>query len=145
MREIPPGWRETTPGSGNFVKITLPDRPIFEPAPIPEPLKFEQKQSTDEEKLNKTERAWLTNLRVVERNQWIGIQNITLKLGFDTRYTPDFMVILPAGNLVAYEVKGFMRDDAAVKIKVAARLFPWIEFILVKRNKKEWILTQIRP
>jgi len=37
-----------------------------------------------------------------------------------------------------HETKGFMRDDAAVKLKVAADKFPEFLFVLVKKIKKQW-------
>lgn len=45
------------------------------------------------------------------------------RLADRTWYLPDFMVILPNGMVEFHEVKGFWRDDARVKIKVAAELF----------------------
>jgi hypothetical protein len=60
----------------------------------------------------------------------------TLKLAQDTRYTPDFEVILADGTIEFHEIKaawlnkstgkyaGHYEDDAKVKIKVAAELFP---------------------
>jgi hypothetical protein len=106
--------------------------------------------STDEQKLNKTERAYLAHLRSIGYD-WIGIQCITLKLGDDCRYTPDLWTIesqdsnmpMARGRLVAREVKGFMRDDALVKIKVAARMFPFVVFVLVRRQKSGGWDTQI--
>lgn len=97
--------------------------------------------------LNKTEQAFYDYLK---SQQDTGVprsvlppQSITLRLANGCRYTPDFVVvfhfqttkgwIVPTTDLVAYEVKGFMRDDAAVKIKVAATSFPWITFYLVTR------------
>lgn len=65
---------------------------------------------------------------------WYGFEAITLKLAADVRYTPDFLVIrpFPEGSRVeVYEVKGHMRDDARVKLRVAASLYPWIQFYLV--------------
>lgn len=51
---------------------------------------------------------------------------LTLRLADDTRYTPDFLVQHTTGQLELEEVKGgFIRDDAAVKIKVAASLYPF--------------------
>ena len=47
----------------------------------------------------------------------------TFKLAKDTRYTPDFAVMLANHELQFWEVKGFWRDDAKVKIKIAAKLF----------------------
>lgn len=84
-------------------------------------------------KLNKTESAfgeWL--LASAPTDALIHSQSITLKLANGCRYTPDFVVM--AGRPVAYEVKGFMREDAAVKIKVAAAAYPWIQFFLVWRK-----------
>ena len=49
---------------------------------------------------------------------------------------PDFMVMLADGQLQAHEVKGYWTDDARVKIKVAAALFP-IEFIAIKKKAKK--------
>lgn len=106
--------------------------------------KITTKLSTDEEKLNKLERDYLAYLRALGHG-WIGIQNITLKLGHDTRYTPDFWIVGGAG-LQALETKGsFFRDDAKVKIKVAARLFPFINFVLVRRLKGQWEFETVKP
>ncbi len=102
------------------------------------------KPSTNEANLNKLEKAWLAKLRLLNF-PWIGIQNITLKLADDTRYTPDFTVIDENGRLVAYETKGFMRDDAHVKIKVAATSFRWIHFVLVTKEKGQWNEKEIKP
>jgi len=101
-------------------------------------------KSTDEEKLNKTEQAYLAYLRSL-KPQWLGIQNITLKMADDTRYTPDFFAIDSLGVLHAREVKGFWRDDAKVKIKVAARQFPWIRFTVAVKDGNYWKHTQVKP
>jgi len=50
-------------------------------------------------------------------------ERYTFKLADDTRYTPDFAVMLANSELEFWEVKGFWRDDAKVKIKVAAAMF----------------------
>lgn len=100
--------------------------------------------STDEEKLNKTERAFLAWLRGPGNWYWIGVQNVTLKLADDCRYTPDFCA-LKSGPVTFFEVKGFWRDDARVKIKVAARMFVWAKFIAVQRVKGEWRFEEIKP
>lgn len=99
-------------------------------------------QNTDEQRLNKTERAYLLRLRSLY--SYVGIQNVTLKLGDDCRYTPDFSV-LDGGRFVFHEVKGFMRDDALVKLKVAARQFPMFPFVLARKNGSGWNITQIKP
>lgn len=100
--------------------------------------------STDEAKLNKTEAAYLRYLRALNP-RYLGIQNITLKLADDCRYTPDFFAIDNMGVLHAREVKGFWRDDAKVKIKVAARLFPFIKFTVATKTKDGWSHTEVKP
>lgn len=107
---------------------------------------IETRPSTDEQKLNKTEKQWLEVLRT--NGGWIGIQCITLKLGDDCRYTPDFFTLnntLAAPGLVAWEVKGFMRGDAQVKLKTAARMYPWISFRLVTKEKGAFAAPEVKP
>jgi hypothetical protein len=100
-------------------------------------------------KLNKTETAWRDYLRTQYPTDTIHEQAITLQIGNGVRYTPDFIVTYPAGLategvcVMAYEVKGHMRDDAAVKLKVAARAYPWIGFTLVSRKGGTWQTQEI--
>ena len=65
---------------------------------------------------------------------------LTLRLAKKTTYTPDFYTLLPDGRVVLHEVKGFWRDDARVKIKVAAQTFPELEFVAVRWDSraKSW-------
>ena len=95
---------------------------------------------TPEDRLNKTEREFLSRLRndVYGHMQHIGIQSLTLQLGFDCRYTPDFWTRMQGGDFRLWEVKGFMRDDARVKLHAAARMFPFWTFVLVQKVKGEW-------
>jgi hypothetical protein len=77
----------------------------------------------------------------------VWFEEITLKLAPNTRYTPDFAVQTNDDELVFYETKGFMRDDANVKIKVAASKFPFRLFLCQKRAKKDgggWQMEEIR-
>lgn len=67
---------------------------------------------------------------------WFKFEGMTFKLADDTRYTPDFAVMLADGQIEIHEVKGFWTDDARVKIKVAAALFPF-EFIAIKKKTKK--------
>ena len=60
----------------------------------------------------------------------------TFKLADDTRYTPDFMVQLPDGTIEAHEVKGFMQEDARVKIKVLPEMFP-VRCVVVRERAKK--------
>jgi len=60
-------------------------------------------------------------------------------------YKPDFLVVnwpsmKPEDDLFEiHEVKGFMREDAQLKLKMAAELFPYFVFVLVTREKGHWV------
>lgn len=89
--------------------------------------------------MNKTEAAYSVHLesrKAAGDIVWFKFEGITFKLADDTRYTPDFSVMLASGQLQAHEVKGHWMDDSKVKIKVAAAMFP-IEFIAVKAKAKK--------
>ena len=69
-----------------------------------------------------------------------GFEKMTFKLADDTRYTPDFPLLLASGQLECHEVKGtttkklkdgkvkapYFRDDAKTKIKIAAEQVPMV-------------------
>ena len=100
--------------------------------------------------MNKTEAAWCRELELRRRAgevQWYQYEPMALILAKATRYTPDFIVLTDAGALEAHEVKGFWRDDARAKIKIAATLFPWIRFVAISRGKGRaaWDIESISP
>lgn len=106
--------------------------------------------TTDEEALNKTEKDYLTFL-VGQRPQWCGVKSITLKLGHDCRFTPDFWMLDETG-LRAIDTKAswkggqpHVEDDAMVKLKVAARLFPFIHFVIAWKVGEVWQHKTIKP
>jgi hypothetical protein len=71
-------------------------------------------------------------------------EQVTLKLAPDLRYTPDFAVYDAAGLLAFYEVKGgFFADDAKVKIKMAAQIFPMHSFHLARKIRGAWIIEEV--
>ena len=81
--------------------------------------------------MNKTEAFHAIVLEARKRNGEIHdyrYEGMTLRLADRTTYTPDFLVIMPGGEIELHETKGFWRDDARVKIKVAAEAFPWFVF-----------------
>lgn len=102
------------------------------------------KPSKDEQELNKTEAEYLFNLRSM-RYPFIGIKSITLKIGDDCRYTPDFVTYSIDRGICLHEVKGFMRDDALVKMKVVARMFPFWRLLLARKVKGAWSVTEVDP
>jgi hypothetical protein len=92
-------------------------------------------------RMNKTESAFEARLSLLHKTgdiAWYMYEALKLRLGNKCFYTPDFITITQDGQLEAYEVKGFWRDDARVKIKTAANMYPWIRFIAVQRIKGSW-------
>lgn len=95
--------------------------------------------------MNKTERAFFEKLKREFPEDTVIPHGITLKIANGCRYTPDFIRLSAGGPVWCYEVKGFMRDDAAVKVKVAAAIFPTFRFSLVTRKRGQWEFQSILP
>jgi hypothetical protein len=90
--------------------------------------------------MNKSESEYSRVLELRKCNgeiAWFAFEGLTFRLADNTRYTPDFAVMLNSGELELHEVKGFWTDDAKVKIKVAAELFP-MRFIAVRKTRGSW-------
>ena len=91
--------------------------------------------------MNKTEAAWAVRLdvgKLAGQINWWSFEAVKIRLAQSTFYTPDFMVWLPDGSIRFDEVKGFWRDDARVKIKVVAEMYPFWAFQAVSRHKGSW-------
>ena len=89
--------------------------------------------------MNKTEaeyNAHLEALKAAGDIVWFKFEGMKFRLADNTFFTPDFAVMLADGQLQAHEVKGHWEDDARVKIKVAASLYP-IQFIAVQKRAKK--------
>lgn len=89
---------------------------------------------------NKTEAQYetmLEDMRVAGDVLWYRFEGVKLRLADNTFYTPDFAVMLSSGQMEMHEVKGFWADDARVKIKVAAELYPFRFIAAVPRKKKD--------
>ena len=89
--------------------------------------------------MNSTEAAYqsfLESLRQAGKVEWFKFEGLKLRLADNTFYTPDFAVLVADGTLECHEVKGRWEDDARVKIKVAAALYP-LRFIAVKKQAKK--------
>jgi len=89
--------------------------------------------------MNKTEAAYaeyLKQLQAVGGILWHKFEGVKLRLADNTFYTPDFAVMQADGQLEMHEVKGFWQDDARVKIKVAADMYPF-KFVALKQRAKK--------
>ena len=102
---------------------------------------FKQTRRIREKKMNKTEREFSKTLEKAKKEGQIErwhFEHVTLKLAPNTRYTPDFVAVLPNGRWHIFEIKGHLEDDAAVKFKTACEKFPEISFQMIRRKKGAW-------
>lgn len=111
-------------------------------------LKVKASPKSNRAGMNRTESAYADHLDVRkaagEIKAWY-FQPIKFNLAPATTYTPDFMTILADGVVEFHETKGFMRDDANVKIKVCANMYPFPFFLIYKLPKgKGWDIRPVR-
>ena len=88
---------------------------------------------------NKTEQAFsqlLARDLALGTITWWDFEPMKLRLGEGAWYTPDFGVMLSDQSFEFYEVKGFWREAARVRIKVAAERYPMFQFTAVKKDKE---------
>jgi predicted nuclease of restriction endonuclease-like RecB superfamily len=86
---------------------------------------------------NKTEQEYGLRLFSMEHRKEIRCyryEPVKLKLAKKCFYCPDFFVWENDRTITVHEVKGWWRDDARVKIKVAARLYPMLQFLAVTKD-----------
>lgn len=89
--------------------------------------------------MNKTEMAYaglLEGLKQAGQVQWYRFEGLKLRLADKTFYTPDFAVMRDDGVIECHECKGWMMEDANVKVKVAASMYPF-RFLLVRQLPKK--------
>jgi len=93
--------------------------------------------------MNQTEAAYAKHLNLLmaagEVHEW-WFEAMKIKVSYDTNWiTIDFMIQFPDGHIELHDVKGgATEDDAAVKMKVAADLYPFpIYEARLKRGKWE--------
>lgn len=89
--------------------------------------------------MNKTEVGYSQHLELLKHVGevlWYRFEGVKLRLADNTFYTPDFAVMAATGQMELHEVKGFWEDDARVKIKVAAEMYPF-KFLAVKVKTKK--------
>jgi hypothetical protein len=98
--------------------------------------------------MNRLERAFAIHLDGMKSDalvaQW-WFERMTFKLADDCRYTPDFVATVADGSIHAYEVKGpHVRDDARVKYKTAAEMFPFIRWHWCTQLDGQWTIKAYR-
>lgn len=94
--------------------------------------------------MNKLEAAYAARLESLKLAGEIAdyrFECIKLRLADNTFYAPDFIVLRADGVFEVHEVKGHWEDDARVKIKVAAGLYPF-KFIAARKQKGAWVFEE---
>lgn len=97
----------------------------------------------DADRMNGLEARYAGRLEAMKRAGQIvfwKFEAVALRLADRTTYNPDFYLMLPDGSVGFHETKGFWRDDARAKIKMAAEQFPELFFVAVQWDgkRKEW-------
>lgn len=96
--------------------------------------------------MNKTELAYSQHLEQLKRIGhvlWYKFEGMKFRLADKTFLTPDFAIMMADGQIQLHDTKGYMTDDANVKLKVAAELYPF-EFVIVRKSKIGWTTTTIK-
>ncbi len=92
--------------------------------------------------MNATEREYARRLELLrvagEIEGWV-FESGKLDIAERCTYTPDFFVQTNGDRDEYHEVKGFRRDDAIVKFKVARRLFPIYKFRMFEKRKGAFV------
>lgn len=97
--------------------------------------------------MNKTEASYAAFLDLRQRAGeilWFKFEGIKFRLADKTFYTPDFAIMNADCSMQFDDIKGFMMEDANVKIKVAAETYPF-RFNIVRKGKgAAWLITPVR-
>jgi hypothetical protein len=110
---------------------------------------------------NKLELALEEHLRSLYPQARVELHALTLRLSNGCRYTPDVVVVetlnaagskRPLYAISCWEAKGTWKngkpgwqEDAKIKVKLAPRCFPWIDFYVASRRGRAcpWLITKI--
>lgn len=95
--------------------------------------------------MNKTEAAYAQHLDLLLKTGdvlWYRFEGLKFRLADKTFLTPDFAVMTRGALIELHDVKGFMMEDANVKMKVAADQYPF-EFFIIRKTKSFWMKTPV--
>ncbi len=95
--------------------------------------------------MNKTERAFYQEVKASPHVVKILREPFKLRLAGRTWYTPDFLVYPLDEPPTFVEIKGYMRDDAAVKLKVAAEMYAaeWRWLLVRRAGQNGWEVREV--
>jgi hypothetical protein len=102
--------------------------------------------------MNKTEKRYedevLRPRQLAGEIAWYRFEGIKLRLADNTFLEMDFPVMLADGTMELHDAKGakaIIEDDAAVKMKVAAELYPFVFKIAIPTKGRGWSVETIGP
>lgn len=137
LSSLPPKLREQAEKQLGMQPVIIPEAKT--------PRALQPMKQDHGSKMNKLETAFFEYLKTTGSLEDIYPQGITLRLANGCRYTPDFSVFAEE-CLVCYETKGpFFREDAKIKLKVAAHQYPQIRFYLVQKIEGQWRIEKVLP
>lgn len=95
----------------------------------------------DSDGMNRLERryaSYLDGLKLGGVIRDYHFESVRFRLANKTWLLPDFFVAMPDGSIEVHECKGYWRDDARVKLKVAAEKYPYLRWVAVKMFAGRW-------
>lgn len=170
FRELSPGqWAKVASGDGNEVlsaptprRRTLRDLIVNDHSTADVIGKMTAPAITAKASTNNSQAPKMNGLekeysQLLENRRLIGeiinwyFEPVKLRLAGSTFYKPDFMVVLTNGEIEFHETKGTWRgekaahweDDARVKIKVAASMYPF-RFMAASKKDNHWKYEQFK-
>jgi hypothetical protein len=81
-------------------------------------------------------------VRAGEVAEW-WYEPFSIKLAPNTFHRPDFLVQLADGSMELHECKGFFRDDALVKSKITASMYPFPYLVCRWGKASGWVVERI--
>lgn len=115
--------------------------------PDPPEVRWVATKDTLKNKLERDYWEHLDGLRQAGEILDFRYEKLAFTLGHDCRLQPDFLVIYPDGRIEIHECKGFMEEDARVKLKTFATAFPYFPLYLITRERPNagWKVERIKP
>jgi hypothetical protein len=127
-------------GRGGWKKVAANPAAPIQPPLFPTPAAKVSAVNAPGKRMNKLEARYAAFLDVQKSAgilaRW-DFEPEKLRLADGSYYIPDFRIVWPDGSITFDETKGFWRDDARTKIKVAAALHPY-RFRAVRWVQGSW-------
>lgn len=120
-----------------------------EPKPSPSVIVPPAKSQAPDDGLNKLERAFWKRLQDAKaggifKEAWR--EPFKLRVVNNRYYIPDFATHAAFGNpLTCWETKGWMREDAELKLLAAAERYQCFNWVLVQKDRGRWRCIEVTP